>query len=300
MSGEGGKRLGGRKWLLLLLVGVGVGVGVEVEVWVATGDKAAPLSGSFLSKASMLTKFAFLSFIDDETDGMGDVTGVLFSRDTVCGDDKSDSDAECDIGVDDNRNSGPFSTDTTEVDAAFDEGDNVVTFDIAANMDRGVDDRIVVAVDDIVLRMVGESAQGLVVDEADVFGDSAPDLDARADVENSGLSNDTVNNDLDAGDLSGETADAGVTGETEFTTDAGLAMVTDSPEVKGVEERMVEVGVEMEERVAVTLGVTLEVMGAPLPEAEEFGAEDTVAAAAASDDSVDDADDDDNEANDKE
>ena len=161
-------------------------------------------------------------------------------------------------------------------------------------MDRGVDDRIVVDVDDTVFRMVGESVQGLVVAAGDTFGDSAPDLDGR--VENSGLSNDTVNKDLDTEAFSGEAADAGVTGDTEFTTDAALAVVTDSPVETGVEERMAEVEV----RVGVILGVILEVIAAPLPEADELDADDTVAAAAANDDRVDDADDDDSDANDKE
>lgn len=79
MSGEGGKRLGGRKWLLVPLVEVGV------EVWFATGDKDAALSGSFLSKASMLAKLDFFSFMGEgeERAGLGEAMGLLFSRDTV-------------------------------------------------------------------------------------------------------------------------------------------------------------------------------------------------------------------------
>lgn len=304
MRGEGGKRFGGRKWLLLpppppppvVLVAEAVVVAVVVvgvEALVARGDKApAELSGSFLSKASMLAKLDFLSLVDDdegETNGMGEVTGVLFSRDTACvDDDNSDSDAaEWDIGIDDKSDSDTFSIDATEAEVAFDEGDNVVAFDMAASIDRGVDDKIVVAVDDIVFRMVGESAHGLAVDAAeDAFGDSAPDFDSRADVENSGLSNDTVSKDLGAGTLSGETADTVVTGDMEFTIDAVLTMETDTPADTGVDERKEAVGMERG---------TLGVVGAD----NKWEADDTVAAAAANDDSVDDADDDDNDTNDK-
>ena len=125
------------------------------------GDDAtsnAASSGSFLSKASMLTKLDFLSFVGEaETDGMGEAIGGLFSRDTVREDDDNGDAADDACGVDDSCSNAPLSEDTAKVGAVLGEDEKSALFDIAANMDKGVDDKTVVAVDDIVFRKVGDS-----------------------------------------------------------------------------------------------------------------------------------------------
>lgn len=148
---------------------------------VADEDTAGDSSpGSFFSRASILTKLDFFSpfVIKDETDGMGDVIGELLNSDTTC-----------DEGVDDKMGVEASTVSRSQLDdtmldlagvdtmaVAVVDGDADVNVAVVTeswpddSSDNGVDDKMVVEVNDRVFRVDGDVESDLAITDVDSSG----------------------------------------------------------------------------------------------------------------------------------